>query len=133
LILKCVRVTSTHGYPKYRRGSRELVLWFRLLPECRPGGLSRCGGGVLEQGSPRYDRHLSNVAFIGFWWLRLSGRNAKFIGHPHKIDHRPCSHLSHDLAAMDFHRHLAQVEFVRNLLVLAAGGNKRKDLSFARR
>jgi hypothetical protein len=34
---------------------------------------------------------------------------------------------------MDFHCHLAQVEFVCNLFVLATGYNERQDLSFAQR
>jgi hypothetical protein len=35
------------------------------------------------------------------------GFNPKLIGHPHQIHDGACSHLSHYLAAVDFHGHLA--------------------------
>src|SRR5262249_33742407 len=65
--------------------------------------------------------------------LRLSVRHAECVGHSHQVDQRPRSHLSHDLAAMDLHRHLAQFRLRGNLIVSATSDNESQNFSLARR
>jgi hypothetical protein len=89
------------------------------------------GGGI---GAVRRTRRL-----VLWFRRRLSdrsgffGRNPELVGHSHQIDQRLRSHLSHDLAAMDLHSHLAQLELTSNLLVQESCDDDWQDFSFARR
>jgi Histidine kinase-, DNA gyrase B-, and HSP90-like ATPase len=58
---------------------------------------------------------------------------AESVRHPDQLGQGFRTHLSHDVAAMNLHCNLADVEIVRNLLVHAPADDKRHDLSFARR
>jgi hypothetical protein len=59
--------------------------------------------------------------------------NPELVGHSHQFHQRLRAHLSHDLAAMDLHGHLAQLELTSNLLVQASCDDEWHDFSFARR
>ena len=64
--------------------------------------------------------------------LRLFAGETEIIGHAHEVDQRLRSHLSHDLATMNFDCHLAQFELSRDLFVQLPGHDERQDLSLAR-
>src|SRR6266403_3841239 len=114
--------------PFHRQASRLFRRWFREKgkngAQAKPGAPRKHGVGK----SPTYRwqglRH--KLGRFG-----LPSGNAKLIGHSHHLDQRLRSHLAQRLAAVDLHRHLAQLELMCNLLVWASGNDEREDFSFA--
>ena len=59
-------------------------------------------------------------------------RNPHFISHPDQVSEGARAHLSHELAAMDFHRCLTSSNFAGYLFVGPTRNNQRQHFPFAR-
>src|SRR6266446_6275118 len=101
MALTSARLTRTYSGRRSARGTSGLVLWFRSA-SARP-----LNGSGFFRG------------------------NAQPVGHSHQIDQGFRAHLSHDLAAMDLHRHLAQLELIGDLLAGPAADHQGDDLPLA--
>src|SRR6266853_3360667 len=71
------------------------------------------------------------LANVGSSRLRRCVRRAEPVGHPHKLGQRRRFHLPHDLPTVNLHRHLAEVELARDLLVRSPNDDERHDLALA--
>src|SRR5450631_3375808 len=68
------------------------------------------------------------VSGVSGIWHR---RRAQYRGHIYQLDERAGLHLSHHLAAVCFHRDLADAELATDLLIQLAGDYQIHDLSLA--
>jgi len=83
------------------------------------------GQGPMNQGM--------GVAILWYSRLRrLRSGDAEPIRHSHQLGQRFRLHLAHDIAAMNLHGNLANVEIGGDLLVQTAGHHQRHHFSFAR-
>src|SRR5690348_160529 len=92
-------------------------LWYRTAPAERGSG---------EIGSRRRRAGCGYLAA-----LRLFPGEVQAVGHPGQIGQRGRLHLSHDLAAVDFYRDLADADLVGDLLVETTGCDQRHHLTLA--
>ena len=71
--------------------------------------------------------------YAGLAGLRFFRRAVQLVGNPGQVRGRSGLHLSHQLAAMDFNRDLADANVLSYLLVDAAGHHRCHHLTLARR
>src|SRR5271170_1590090 len=82
---------------------------------------------TLHASSEASFREQPVSAVSGIWHRR----RAQYRGHIYQLDERAGLHLSHHLAAVCFHRDLADTELATDLLIQLAGDHQIHDLSLA--
>jgi hypothetical protein len=106
------------GFERVEQCSSALRPSFDIAERVTAGWLSRLAAHLhcRTRASPGSDViHIAALQYGAGASLALGMTKPERFGHPDEIGHRPRTDLSHDVAAMDFHGDLAEVDLGRYL------------------